>query len=515
MGLYFDISSITPTTGGGGANLTTLDVTPSVNAQSILPNTGYNGFSLVNVSAVNASIDANITASNIKQGVDILGVTGTMAPSGAHSASINYSVVNGVATAFNGDLTGAFDGITEIAVNGMSRVYSSASAINSPIIFPDLTTINDIGMNGCFSYCTDIPSVDFPNLTNIGNSAMNKAFANCTNLISANFNSLTEINGTYALSGCFLNCINMTSVNMPNLETVGYGGISTAFAVTKISELNFPRLANVGQYGLAGSAREMKYLTMVNFSNVVSVNQYSFSAFAANNQNFTADVDFSSLPSVSSNYCFNGAFYNSKVNSVNFANLKTISGQNSFYNAFTYCHNLTSFNFDSLETIDFSGGSGEFYQTFMGCNALTTISFPNLVNVSSMKYCFVGCSNVTNVYMPNLYKIGSNGFNRAFSGCVNITNIAFNSLYNIYYDGLHSTFNGCSNLTELRFPALSQAWDNSFDSMLAGCTGVTVHFPAAMQSTMSGWGSVTGGFGGTNTTVLFDLNSGGSPAPGR
>ena len=41
--------------------------------------------------------------------------------------------------------------------------------------------------------------------------------------------------------------------------------------------------------------------------------------------------------------------------------------------------------------------------------------------------------------------------------------------------------------------------------MLSGCSNVTVHFPAEWQTAMSTWSNVTNGFGGTNTTVLFDL----------
>lgn len=58
--------------------LETVPVTPTTSAQTITPSTGYDGIGQVNVSAVTSSIDANITAGNIKNGVTILGVTGTM-----------------------------------------------------------------------------------------------------------------------------------------------------------------------------------------------------------------------------------------------------------------------------------------------------------------------------------------------------------------------------------------------------------------------------------------------------
>ena len=55
-----------------------LSVTPSTSQQTFLPRTGYDGYDEVVVNAVTSSIDANIVPGNIKEGVQILGVTGTM-----------------------------------------------------------------------------------------------------------------------------------------------------------------------------------------------------------------------------------------------------------------------------------------------------------------------------------------------------------------------------------------------------------------------------------------------------
>lgn len=67
---------------------------------------------------------------------------------------------------------------------------------------------------------------------------------------------------------------------------------------------------------------------------------------------------------------------------------------------------------------------------------------------------------------------------------------------------------GRQNLT-LYFPALTPSsfgsYTNQFNSMFATGSDNTVHFPAAIQSTIGSWSDVQNGFGGTNTTVLFDL----------
>lgn len=60
------------------SNTTTATVTPTTSAQMITPESPYNGFSSVTVNAVTSSIDSNISAGNIKSGVEILGVEGTL-----------------------------------------------------------------------------------------------------------------------------------------------------------------------------------------------------------------------------------------------------------------------------------------------------------------------------------------------------------------------------------------------------------------------------------------------------
>ncbi|MBO7712560.1 MAG: hypothetical protein J6S85_03270 [Methanobrevibacter sp.] len=59
-------------------NLQSKSVNPTTSAQTVSPDSGYDGLSQVSVAAVTSAIDANITARNIKNGVSILGVTGTV-----------------------------------------------------------------------------------------------------------------------------------------------------------------------------------------------------------------------------------------------------------------------------------------------------------------------------------------------------------------------------------------------------------------------------------------------------
>ena len=95
-----------------GINNQNKTIDSSTASQIVTPDTGYTGLSQVTINAVTSSIDANIQAGNIKQGVEILGVQGTFQGGTLQSKTVNSSTTSQVITPDSGNY-----GLSSVTVN--------------------------------------------------------------------------------------------------------------------------------------------------------------------------------------------------------------------------------------------------------------------------------------------------------------------------------------------------------------------------------------------------------------
>ena len=188
-------------------------------------------------------------------------------------------------------------------------------------------------------------------------------------------------------------------------------------------------------------------------------------------------------------------------------NLSKLTSANGLTNAFTACTSLTSVDLSNVTSVDIGGLTNAFY----GCTSLTSIDLSNVTSIGSNSFfnAFGSCINLTSVDLSNVVSIEDDGLNEAFSGCTSLTSVDLNNLQSIGDSGLDGAFEYCTNLTSISFPALNSnsfgLYRSQFSTMLYGVTGCTVHFPSNLESVIGSWYDVTSGFGGTNTSVLFDL----------
>lgn len=363
--------------------------------------------------------------------------------------------------------------LARVSRYGMSRVCEWSNLKN--ISFPELTTVYEYAFDSAFSsLCSPTTSASFPKLTTLASNAFYKAFAspytsssssNASGVISASFDALATIdNNDYS---CF----------------------ERAFDNDKaLTSFNFPALTKVQ----APSA----------FNNA-----FSSCSSLTNTDGFSELKEISSAGAgYSHDKIFYRGFYRSGITEAEFKKLETIDSDQGFYEAFSGCQSLEQVKFPALTTL---AGTEVFSYGFYYIQALTSISFPALTTISANKAFSSACSssrNLSSIDFSSLTTISeTNAFDGAFNGTA-LTTVIFPALVTADKSSIfRNTFQNCSSLTSVSFPSLTTTIANAWTNMLRGCTGVTVHFPAAMQSTMGSWSVVTGGFGGTNTTVLFDL----------
>lgn len=197
--------------------------------------------------------------------------------------------------------------------------------------------------------------------------------------------------------------------------------------------------------------------------------------------------------------------------SVDFGLITEISGDSALYFAFYGCTNLASVNLGSLVTIS---GRDALESAFCSCPPITQVDLSSLTTISgnnAFDSAFRGCTNLVSVNLNALSTIsGAEVMSSAFAECTNLVSVNFASLSTILGgSALADAFRGCTSLTSISFPALTPSSFvgtvvNQLSRLVGGVTGCTLHFPAATQAkieTMDGYPN----FGGTNTTVLFDL----------
>ena len=368
--------------------------------------------------------------------------------------------------------------------------------------FANLETVQSSGLMHAFAY-QQVENISFPKLTTVKSQSFDHAFYNSSaSNVAASFPELTTLGaGNYST---FLYAFSSPNGSGAGLTSVDFSALET-----------LERNKNVFQYAFSDNTA----LASVDFTSLTSVSgAKAFDHAFYRCSSLTNTSCFSALEEIlatseTSGGEFMGCFQNSGLQTVSFPELTTITStwDGAFNSAFRDCTSLTTASFPKLT----SAPRYCFNTAFRSDTSLTSFSAPLLSSAgsSSFSYAFYNCTSLTTVSLPALTTLTSTGaFSSTFYGCTSLVDISFPALTTFPNDSNASfdyAFQGCTSLSSVSFPAVTSSsfggWQSHFKNMLRGCSGVTVHFPAAVQSTIESWSDVRNGFGGTNTTVLFDL----------
>ena len=488
-----------------------LVVTPSLEQQTFDSPGGYGP---VIIEAVTSTIDSDIRSNNIKKGVSILGVEGSLV--GLEGEDISYQFTSPEDHTFHP--SEGKNCITSLTISVKNedkgnisptafeqRIYPSEgfSGINSATLLPVTAAIdsnikpenirsgiNILGVQG--TLIERIAETETYQLRSSEETYMPLGY-NCFSQVTV----YPQIRPTYSVSPR-----TSQQVITPSSEA-GMGRINLG-AVTPAIDGNiasFNIRAGVSILGVQGSIVVEDGLNReITAQGVLQMPSSNFSFVLPST---ATDISASGMDSAFGQ-C-------SSLTSVDLSSLTTISGSYAMQYAFNLCSKLTSVDLSSLTTIS---GSYAMQYALENCSKLTSVDLSSLTTISgefAMQHAFYGCTSLASIDLSSLTTIsGFAGMQHAFQGCTSLTTIDLSNLTTISgISGMQHAFQGCTQLKSLSFPALTStsfgSITNQFNDMLQGVTGCTVHFPSNLQSVIGSWSSVTSGFGGTNTTVLFDL----------
>ena len=410
------------------------DVQPTTSDQTITPTEG-SVFSGGTVRAVTKEIDTNIVSNNIKEGVTILGVAGTLKEEKPEES-------------FNVQPTTAEQTITPTAGSVFSggTVHAVTSSIDSNIQPGNIKQgVSILGVAGTLE----------EGITPAGTIAINlNGTYDVTNYASAEVNvgdtpDYRYMNGTIDKAG-------LKAIGWTDEDILTY-------------EQNIPPhyTWQNDQYKVSDETKALYLLDDPNPDsykdnpNVTFVPKKNMESYFAKPSGFSDMRYIEGIPFYDTSNMTNMQYMFDRCSNLKIIPQLDTSKVTDIDVMFYGCKNLTVI--PQLDTSNVTGMSSMFY----GCSSLTTIPQLNTSNVTSMADMFKGCSNLK--IIPQLDTSKVIYMSGTFSDCKALTIIPQLDFSNV--TTMEYAFYGCSSLTSI--PPLNTSSATNMNSMLAYCNSLT------------------------------------------
>ena len=376
-----------------------LDVVPTQSSQAIQSPEGKY-YKEVNVGAVTSAIDGNITPTNIRAGVSILGVQGNLEPDKPNQTkTVDSSTVTQVVRADTG-----YE-LESVTVNPVTS--SIDSNITPENIRKDTTilgvtgTLEEGGGKASPDYVTfrqytgtslDLSWLDTSNITD-----MTSMFENCSSLTSLDVSGFNTSNAT-DMTLMFYNCKNLTSLDVSSFNTSKVTRMRNTFGYLEnissldVSLFDTSKVTSMEQMFLNCSKLTSIDLSNFNTSNVTRM----YGMFKSCSSLISLDLsNFDTSQVTSMAYMFNYCRFLTSLNISNFDTSKVTDMSYMFY----YCEYLTSLDISDFNTSNVTNMNQMFYNCPKLKNIVGTLNMQKVTSASNMlEYC----SALEEVHIHNL-----------------------------------------------------------------------------------------------------------------
>ena len=413
-----------------------INVTPTTSSQTITPSANKTGITQVNVSAVDNTIDSDITSNNIRQGVDILGVTGNVVELQGETRETTPTEQTQVITPNENK-----NGITQMTVNPIPSQY---------IVPTGTKTITENGITDVKNYAN--ANVAVP-MQSIPEKDVN--FYDYDGTLLASYTTqealaFTEMPSLPSHSGLTCQGWNFTLQQMKDyLNDCPWVDIGAMYITNNGHTRLYMTLtdSNILTMPFELSYLQNGYLT-VNWgdgtSDTITTTGITNHTWQINNfpANVVIDIEYTGTGTFSygANNMFNGnQYFSSCLTKAELGNGNTFNLGNN-YGKFMYCC--------AMETITIPYGVEGFKGNsfFRECNSLKCIVIPNSFTGTG-QYSFDGCVSARNIILPNTINTSST---QCFNNVASAKRINLPRLLNTSVDT--GFFGSCRSLEKIKLP---------------------------------------------------------------
>ena len=308
-----------------------------------------------------------------------------------------------------------------------------------------LNTEKVTDMNGMFSHCVALTSLDVTKFNTANVTDMGYMFLNCQTLTSLDVTKFNTANVT-DMNGMFSHCVALTSLDVTKFNTANVTDMGYMFfncrTLTSLDVTNFntEKVTNMSKMFHACSKLTSLDVTKFNTANVTDMSNM-FSGCSS-----LTSLDVTHLNTEKVTNMGNMFSSCSSLTSLDVTNFNTAKVTN-MRSMFSSCSKLTSLDVSKFNT----GNVTDMSDMFSNCSKLTSLDVThfNTENVTNMRGMFSGCSALLSLDVRNFNTANVTDMSYMFSSCVALTSLYLTNFNTEKVTYMKSMFSDCRALTTI------------------------------------------------------------------